>query len=78
MDKNHPCDIHEDKRPIKAVYNENFGASVELNYVTEIVPYQEYSQNGIVTWFAIYKGDFLAERVASTGMVVEYQEAEHE
>ena len=58
--------IENDKRPIQMVWSvgpEELGATVGQSGVTRIEPYQENGQMAAVTWFAVYKGDFLAARL---------------
>jgi hypothetical protein len=49
-------------------------AQVGRNGVTRIILYKECGQTSWVPWAAIYRGDFLAERVDLAGMRICYKE----
>lgn len=66
--------IIEDKRKIDSISKDYYIRIVGIGGITRIIPYEENGQMAKVTWFAIYKGDFLFERVDSTGMSVTYLE----
>ena len=57
--------IVNDGRSIKSITTQGDNAywCVEYSGVTHITAYSEYSQIGIVTWFAVYESDWLAARV---------------
>jgi hypothetical protein len=75
MNNNPPVPtIIEDDREIKTIFKDWFLIKVGENGVTKIVPYQESGQMSMVTWFAVYKGDFLQTRIDSTGLGIEYKE----
>ncbi len=69
-----PKPMIEDKRKIRAIYQEWSGISIGEKGVTEITVYQEPGQMGYVNWFAIYKGDFLWQRIDASDYTVEYFE----
>jgi hypothetical protein len=67
-------------REIESVVNDNSKinyAIVGLNGVTKILAYKENGQMSWVPWAAIYKGDFLCQRVDLAGTRVIYKEAPH-
>jgi hypothetical protein len=53
-------------------------AKVGQDGVTKIVLYNENGQMCYVPWAAIYKGDFLWQRVDLAGMRIIYSEAPHD
>ena len=55
--------LAEDEREIKRLYLENDSMRVDGERVTKILAYQESGEIGLVTWFAIYKGDVITSRV---------------
>ena len=55
--------IMEDKRKIRAIAYEYTSFDVGTDGVTKIEPYQESGQMSMVTWFAIWKGEFLYARM---------------
>lgn len=66
--------IVEDARPIKAIECATSWL-VGCDGITKIVPYEEAGHMAPLTWFAIYKGDFLYARVgASVDAEVYYKE----
>lgn len=65
--------IIEDDREIKALSKDWWSVRVGEDKITKIVPYAEYGPMGYVTWFAIYKGSFLWQRVDSIGLQVIYK-----
>jgi hypothetical protein len=65
--------IEEDDREISKIFKDWFMITVGENGVTKIIPYHEYGQMAYVTWFAIYKGDFLWTRIDSAGLGIEYK-----
>lgn len=64
----------EDDRPISAIYKESWYSRVGVDGVTKIIPYEEHGQMSWVTWFAIYKGDFLYQRIDGCGLLIVYKE----
>jgi hypothetical protein len=66
--------IIEDTREIKTIFKDWFLIKVGENGVTKIVPYLEYGQMAMITWLAIYRGDFLWTRIDSTGLGIDYKE----
>jgi len=66
-----------EERLVEAIYCE-FGmariATVGSDGVTKIVLYRENGQMDHVPWAAIYKGDFLWQRVDLAGMRIIYKE----
>lgn len=74
--------IMYDKRPIQMVWSvgsedEMIGATVGRGGVTRIEPYNENGQMAAVTWFAVYKGDFLTARLNGACMAeITYAESQ--
>jgi len=64
----------EDKREIKSLAQDIWFVQVGEEGVTKIIAYGEPALYNNVPWFAIYKGNFLAQRVDAAGMVVAYKE----
>jgi hypothetical protein len=67
-----------DDRPIKSVWwDDDYGSQIEVGRqgVTRIESYHEPGQMALVPWIAVYKGDYLEQRInpASLGGVV-YEE----
>ena len=65
----------DDTREIKCVYWHPDGALTVGSFgVTKIEAYREAGQGGYVPWFAVWKGDFLYQRVnGATVTGVEYR-----
>ena len=69
--------ILDDKREIsRIVFPDLSVIGVGLNGITKISPYEENGQMACVTWLAIYKGEFLWQRVDSVGLSIQYKEGE--
>jgi len=64
--------IIDDDRKIEGLFEESWGVLVGSEGITKIVPYQEPGQMGWCTWFAIYKGDEIYERIDSAGLLITY------
>lgn len=70
-----PMMLHDD-REIMTVNDERAGqtvAAVGSHGVTKIECYGEPGDNALKPWFAVYQGDFLAQRFDATGMTVYYR-----
>lgn len=67
------------KSEVVSIQNDSAGftiATVGVKGVTSIELYRENGQIEYVPWAAIYKGDFLAERVDLAGLRIVYKEPE--
>ncbi len=66
--------IVKDSRPLLSVYNIDgeTGATVGYGGVTFIEAYEELGQMSPVTWFKVWKGDFLYQRLNGAHMTEVY------
>jgi hypothetical protein len=64
------CDMNSDPREIESLLVPDGHLIAQVGYcgVTKIRPYQEAGQMAYVTWFAVYAGDTIVERVNSAGV----------
>ena len=71
-----PQDVLKDKRPIQWVAwaDGNAFLRVGKDDVTRIVAYPEYGQFSMVPWLAVYKGDFLWQRIDISGKEIGYSQ----
>lgn len=75
MDK--PVEMLQDDREISMINDDMGGRNVAVvgqRGVTRIVCYGEPSHYSARPYFAIYKGDFLSERIDAAGLTVYYAE----
>lgn len=67
--------VIEDTREIEGIESTNCPWTVRVGHdaVTSIVPYREPGEMGYITWFAVFQGDFLWQRIDSKGLCVQYK-----
>ena len=76
-DSEHVYRVLQDERPIKSITSHD-GGFWRVGYVgiTEILPYRE--EDGVIpaVWFAVYRGDKIAYRVAMVECVEYFTEGD--
>jgi len=68
-------ELMKDDRPIQAIYwpqEDNPGWRVGESGVTAIVPYEEYGENCMLAWIAVFRGDEIIVRVPAQQVSVHY------
>ena len=65
--------IIQDERPIDNILADDWMASVHLDGVTAIVPYEECGEMAHVTWLAVYVDDEIKYRIPARLCQIEYE-----
>jgi hypothetical protein len=66
--------ILQDDREIVSLFSGSAIISVGNEGVTKIIAYEEPGIMSMVTYFAVYKGEFLWKRIDAIGWGIEYKE----